>query len=118
MGSGKSRAGVVLYLAAAGLAFVSATVVNSLNALASLQTSEQHGKDLERGAALGRFRSRGQLGRALGPLVATVVYWIYGPSACYSLGLVGMMWMAARIGKLGREERAESAMEARGKKEL
>ena len=68
----------VMYLAAALLAFTSATVVNSLTALASLQCDEDNGKEkekatahprLSKGRALGRFRSSGQLGRAVGPLL-------------------------------------------------
>lgn len=65
------------------IAYTSATVVNSLTSYASLQCDditeekdqvtgklkgEQH-PDLAKGRALGGFRSRGQLGRALGPLL-------------------------------------------------
>lgn len=75
---GGVRIGIrLMYLAAAFLAFTSATVVNSLTALASLQCdedSEQEGKkvlhpELSKGRALGQFRSSGQLGRAIGPLL-------------------------------------------------
>ncbi len=66
--------------AAVCMAFTSATVVNSLTAFASLQCDEPHmddvsGKpieehpDLVKGKALGRFRSAGQLGRAIGPIL-------------------------------------------------
>jgi hypothetical protein len=65
--------------AAVCMAFTSATVVNSLTAFASLQCDEgiddDTGKPLEEhpqlaiGKALGRFRSSGQLGRAIGPLL-------------------------------------------------
>jgi len=65
------------------MAYTSATVVNSLTSYASLQcddmTEEKDqvtGKpkggrhpDLAKGRALGKFRSRGQLGRAIGPLL-------------------------------------------------
>ena len=70
----------LLQTAAACMAFTSATVVNSLTAFASLQCDEGHldevtGKVVEehpqlaKGTALGKFRSAGQLGRALGPLL-------------------------------------------------
>ena len=70
----------LLQAAAACMAFTSATVVNSLTAFASLQCDEGHldeatGKVVEehpqlaKGTALGKFRSAGQLGRALGPLL-------------------------------------------------
>lgn len=54
----------ILYSAATGLAFVSATVVNSLNSLASLECTlpgvagEKKGKKINKGQALGSFRSR------------------------------------------------------------
>jgi hypothetical protein len=61
-------------------AFTSATVVNALTAYASLQCDEggfnpETGKEtkehpqLAKGKALGKFRSSGQLGRAIGPLL-------------------------------------------------
>lgn len=70
----------LLQAAAVCMAFTSATVVNSLTAFASLQCDEGHvdevtGKIVEehpllaKGIALGNFRSAGQLGRALGPLL-------------------------------------------------
>ena len=70
----------LLQIAAVCMAFTSATVVNSLTAFASLQCDEGHfdevtGKVIEehpqlaKGTALGKFRSAGQLGRALGPLL-------------------------------------------------
>ena len=70
----------LLQIAAVCMAFTSATVVNSLTAFASLQCDEGRpdevtGKIIEehpqlaKGIALGNFRSAGQLGRALGPLL-------------------------------------------------
>lgn len=71
----------VLQAAAVCLAFTSATVVNSLTSYASLQCDEgidnETGKPiaehplLAKGKALGHFRSSGQLGRAIGPLLGT-----------------------------------------------
>jgi MFS family permease len=68
-----------LQAAAICMAFTSATVVNSLTASASLQCDEPmidsngEPKDvhpqLAKGKALGGFRSAGQLGRAIGPLI-------------------------------------------------
>lgn len=70
----------LLQAAAVCMAFTSATVVNALTAFASLQCDEGStdpvtGKPVEehpqlaKGTALGKFRSSGQLGRALGPLL-------------------------------------------------
>jgi hypothetical protein len=80
----------LLQLAAVCLAFTSATVVNSLTACASLQCDDVNAMDdvtgkasvehpeLAKGRALGRFRSSGQLGRALGPLIGE----FHVPSIC------------------------------------
>lgn len=65
-----------LYLAAAFLAFTSATVVSSLTAFASLQCDDEPEPelpDLAKGRALGKFRSSGQLGRAIGPLLGELI---------------------------------------------
>ncbi|KAJ6515772.1 major facilitator superfamily domain-containing protein [Mycena sanguinolenta] len=86
--------------AAVCMAFTSATVVNSLTAFASLQCDENAvdpitGKpkehpQLAKGKALGQFRSSGQLGRAIGPLLACASYWTFGPSITYSISAVAM----------------------------
>lgn len=82
--------------AAVHMAFTSATVVNALTAHASLQCDEApedeegaaqqgvdggkplkaiiHRPELAKGQALGRFRSSGQLGRAIGPLLGKHAY--------------------------------------------
>lgn len=69
----RTSAGTLLYIAAAFLAFTSATVVNNLNAIASMQCDDAATEDshpnLAKGKALGEFRSAGQLGRALGPIL-------------------------------------------------
>ncbi|KAF8826865.1 hypothetical protein HHX47_DHR5001039 [Lentinula edodes] len=73
----------LLQLGAVCMAFTSATVVTSLTAFASLQCDEggfdiTTGKpvkvhpQLAKGKALGKFRSSGQLGRAIGPLIEYV----------------------------------------------
>jgi hypothetical protein len=83
----------LLQIAAVGMAFTSATVVNALTAHASLQCDEApeivaaektgneklllstvHRPELAKGQALGRFRSSGQLGRAIGPLFGKHAY--------------------------------------------
>ncbi|GAA5892788.1 hypothetical protein JCM6882_000580 [Rhodosporidiobolus microsporus] len=115
-----------LWAAAAGLAFVSATVVNSLNALASFETDPELSSSaspssssptdprLEKGAALGRFRSRGQLGRALGPLVTTALYFTVSPTWAYGVCGVGMLGVVAAVGSVAREEKRRE--KAGGKK--
>lgn len=73
-----------LYGAATGLAITSATVVTGLNALSSFEANDE-----ERGAKLGVLRSWGQLGRGLGPILFTSVYWWAGREAAYTMGATG-----------------------------
>ncbi|KAH7887646.1 major facilitator superfamily domain-containing protein [Phlebopus sp. FC_14] len=88
----------LLQMAAVCLAFTSATVVSSLTSYASLQCDEgvdadtgkpvQEHPQLAKGVALGVFRSSGQLGRAIGPLLACASYWTFGPSVTYGVSAV------------------------------
>ncbi|KAL1892897.1 hypothetical protein Sste5346_006790 [Sporothrix stenoceras] len=74
-----------LYLAAACLATTSATVVTGLNALSSFEAHSG-----ERGGKLGILRSWGQVGRGLGPILFTSVYWWAGREVAYGAGAMGM----------------------------
>jgi len=74
-----------LYLAATCLATTSATVVTGLNALSSFEANEG-----ERGGKLGMLRSWGQLGRGLGPVLFTSVYWWAGREVAYGMGSLGI----------------------------
>ncbi|KAI8848745.1 major facilitator superfamily domain-containing protein [Chytridium lagenaria] len=62
------------------LAFTSGTVVTT-----------KDGDELKQGKVLGEFRSLGQLGRAIGPLVACSGYWILGRAV--GLLAVGVLWI-------------------------
>jgi len=105
----------VLRAAAVCLAFTSATVVNSLTAFASLQcddagidsdtgkSKEEH-PQLAKGQALGGFRSSGQLGRAIGPLLACALYWTVGPSVTYAIAGVAMSILVVRMGAISRTQ--------------
>ena len=55
----------------------------TLSALVSLYSKED-----EQGAALGVFRSAGSLARAIGPLLAALVYFAYGSQSAYLFGAV------------------------------
>jgi MFS family permease len=55
----------------------------TLSALVSLYSNES-----EQGANLGIFRSAGSLARAIGPLLAAFVYFIYGSQSTYLFGAV------------------------------
>ncbi|KAF8450565.1 MFS, DHA1 sub-family [Boletus edulis BED1] len=96
-----------LQMAAICLAFTSATVVSSLTSFASLQCDDavdqitgkpvQTHPQLSKGVALGVFRSAGQLGRAIGPLLACASYWTFGPSATYGISAIAMITLAASM---------------------
>ncbi|KAF8914001.1 MFS DHA1 sub-family [Gymnopilus junonius] len=103
----------LLQAAAVCMAFTSATVVNALTAFASLQCDEGStdpvtGKpvdehpQLAKGTALGKFRSSGQLGRALGPLLACASYWTFGPSMTYGVSAVAMIALSMRMRRIAK----------------
>ena len=81
-----------LYAAATCLAVTSSTVVTGLNALSSFEAQEN-----ERGGKLGMLRSWGQLGRGLGPILFTSVYWWAGREYAYTMGATGMTVVAAAV---------------------
>jgi len=75
-----------LYAATTLLAVTTATVVTGLNALSSFEAGED-----ERGGKLGNLRSWGQLGRGVGPLLFTSVYWWAGREFAYMCGSMGVL---------------------------
>ena len=75
-----------LYAATSLLAVTTATVVTGLNALSSFEAGED-----ERGGKLGNLRSWGQLGRGIGPLLFTSVYWWAGREVAYTIGGMGVL---------------------------
>ena len=75
-----------LYAATTLLAVTTATVVTGLNALSSFEAGED-----ERGGKLGNLRSWGQLGRGIGPLLFTSVYWWAGREVAYTIGGMGVL---------------------------
>lgn len=81
-----------LYAAATCLATTSATVVTGLNALSSFDASEG-----EHGSKLGILRSWDQLGRGLGPVLFTSVYWWAGREYAYRLGATGIAVVTAAV---------------------
>lgn len=103
-----------LYLAAACLAMTSATVVTGLNALSSFEAGEG-----ERGGKLGVLRSWGQLGRGLGPILFTSVYWWAGREVAYAMGAAGMTLVAVAVfAGLKTPPGSAKPKAAPGKKEL
>jgi hypothetical protein len=106
-----------LYAAAALLAVTTATVVTGLNALSSFEAGEG-----ERGEKLGNLRSWGQIGRAIGPTAFCTLYWWAGREFAYTVGGVGMcfvaglVWLGLRT-PVGQEKARIGAMKA-AEKEL
>ena len=71
-----------LFFGALALMALSIGLVSpTLSALVSLYSSES-----DQGANLGIFRSAGSLARAIGPLTAAFVYYIYGSKSAYLFG--------------------------------
>lgn len=71
----------ILYLGLGVMALGAGLCSPTLTSLISLYASPE-----EQGKALGVFRSVGSLGRAVGPLVASFIFWWYGSDNLYMLG--------------------------------
>ena len=72
-----------LYLGLAFMALGAGLCSPTLTALVSLYAPSS-----EQGRALGVFRSIGSLGRALGPIAASFIFWWYGSDRLYILGAI------------------------------
>ena len=73
-----------LFFGALALMALSIGLVSpTLSALVSLYSSES-----DQGANLGVFRSAGSLARAIGPLMAALVYFMYGSQSAYLFGAI------------------------------
>ncbi len=70
-----------LYVGLAFLAFGVGLCSPTLTSLVSLFAS-----DSEQGKALGAFRSIGSLARAIGPILASIVFWMFGSAQLYFAG--------------------------------
>ena len=73
----------------------------TLSALVSLYSSEN-----DQGANLGVFRSAGSLARAIGPLVASFIYFIYGSQSTYLFGALVVIIPLVMALKLPLPEKA------------
>lgn len=76
----------VLYLGLFFMAIGSAMVIPCLTALNSL-----YAKSFDQGQTLGIFRSLGALGRVIGPLAASFIYWSLGNQWPYWIGSLGIL---------------------------
>lgn len=87
-----------LQISACFLAITSATVVTGLNSLGSLEAGPR-----ERGIVLGRLRSWGQFGRALGPVLFCSFFWWVGRQVAYTVGGVVMLGVVGIVVLVLRE---------------
>ena len=76
----------MLYLGLAFLAMGSAMIIPCLTTLVSFYTPRE-----TQGQSLGIFRSLGSLGRVLGPIYASLVYWRFGSVFAYIIGAVTLL---------------------------
>lgn len=85
----------MLYVGLAALALGSGLVNPSTTGLISL-----YSHDAEQGRALGIFRSLGSLSRAITPVLAGTVFWIFGSSSVFIVGAVfalGSLWLSRTL---------------------
>jgi MFS family permease len=80
----------VIWTAIIFLSYTSATVISCLTALLSLVADSCQKHYQIKATVLGNFRSYGQLGRCLGPVIACSIYWLFGPKILYYFGALGM----------------------------
>lgn len=73
----------LLYTGLTFLAIGSALAIPCLTSLVSLYTPLAH-----QGYSIGAFRSLGALARALGPFIASMIYWRFGAPAAYYTGAI------------------------------
>ena len=77
---------ITLYCGLALYALSTSVVVPCLTTMVS-----KYGDVSQKGIVMGVYRSLGALGRALGPIAASSVYWMAGPEICYSIGGLGLI---------------------------
>ena len=90
-------AGLALIALSAGLA------TPTLSALASLYSTEQ-----DQGINLGTFRSAGSLARAVGPILAATIFWLFGSETSYLCGAFLLLIPLAMILRLPVPGKMES----------
>lgn len=78
-----AKAGWMLYAGLFFLSLGSAMIIPCLTSLASFYSPSHM-----QGQALGIFRSLGALGRVIGPIYASLVYWKFGSTNAYLIGAV------------------------------
>jgi MFS family permease len=94
---GYAAAPLLLYLGLAALALGSGLVNPSTTGLISLYSNQS-----EQGHALGIFRSLGSLSRAITPVLAGIIFWVFGSTSVFVAGAifaVGALWLSLSLPK-------------------
>lgn len=90
-----AHSNITLYTGLSFLAFGSALTIPTLTSLVSLGTP-----DHEQGRSLGIFRSLGSLGRVVGPIIASLIYWRYGSHIPYIICAIFLIVPIAVLSKV------------------
>ena len=89
-----SHSSFTLYCSLFFFALGSACITPCMTSLVSLFSSKA-----DQGSNLGVFRSLGALGRVMGPLIASLLYWHQGAAITYSMAIFGILLAIALLKK-------------------
>lgn len=90
-----AQTGWMVYLGLFFLSMGSAMIIPCLTSLASFYSPKEN-----QGQSLGIFRSLGALGRVLGPIYASLVYWKFGSMNAYLIGAALVIFPLILVKKL------------------
>jgi len=99
-----AKTGWMLYGGLFFLAMGSAMIIPCLTSLVSF-----YSPDHMQGQSLGIFRSLGALGRVLGPVYASLVYWKFGSVNAYLIGAALIIFPAILVRRLPEPPKKENA---------
>lgn len=92
----------MLYLGLAFLAIGSAMIIPCLTSLVSFYAPKEM-----QGQSLGVFRSLGSMGRVIGPIYASLIYWRFGSVLAYIIGAVTLILPLLIVRKLPQPSKGE-----------
>lgn len=98
-----AKSGFMMYAGLFFLAVGSAMIIPCLTSLVSFYTPSH-----QQGQSLGIFRSLGSLGRVLGPIYASLVYWKFGSMNAYFTGALLIIVPAILVKMLPEPKNTES----------
>lgn len=99
-----------LYVGVTLFTFASAVVVSCLTSMTSIYALSSN-----KGTELGRLRSYGQLGRAIGPLFVSSLYWWQGSKTAYSVTALAIFLPLYLTRKLAKEVGSRTSGETQKK---